>query len=220
MQHPLIPPKPARWWIVTALDMATEVLLIAVPTILVSRVMIHTRAKVLVCLAFTSRLPLIAFTAIHSVYIERAREASDRAFAYVDVVLWIQILIAWSLISASIPSFKAFMNPFDAIADEGMFANNSGPRSDINGAYLMMGRANPNKGASGNRSNMRDKSGNSNSSGLGRLRPEKVEQRATVSTQQRSSAAEDEESDSLHSQADIIRRDVRWDISYDQAKDV
>lgn len=202
-----------RWWFVTALDIATEILLFAVPTILVSKVMITGRAKILVCAAFACRFPLIVFTTIHAIAVARTNAAADRAFSYVSVIVWIQILLAWSLISASIPSFKAFMHPFDAVSDEGTYGGAT--RSQVNGSYLMMGKQKP-KGSSQLRSGRSDKSA---ASADMRMRPDVEGNKAVISAAHRRSVAEDEH-DSLHSQADIIRRDVQWNVSYDNAKNI
>ena len=107
------------------------------------------------------------------------------------------------------------MSPFNVINDndEGHFG--AGPRSDLNGAYLMMGRTTP-KSSSQNRSRKYEKSGGS--SGLHNMRPDTEGNMATIGAARRTSTGDDEESGSLHSQADIIRRDVRWDITYDTPK--
>lgn len=77
----------------------------------------------LVCAAFASRLPLIALTILHSIRIDTADTSPDRAFAYVHVIGVVQILVCWSLISASIPCSKAFLNPVAIVRHEGKGVN-------------------------------------------------------------------------------------------------
>jgi hypothetical protein len=143
-----------------------------------------------------------------------ATRAPDKAFAYVLPLLWTQIVIGWSLISASIPSFRAFMQPFAMVQDH---EHSISPlRSQNNGAYMMMG---PGKSAARSKggSNMMLRSDESKN--IGRLRLDDSQSDAVIESVPAGKRSEEAGSvDSWHSRADIIRRDVRWEISRDQAQ--
>lgn len=172
------------------------------------------RAKTLVFSAFVCRLPLVAFTLVHAQRIIQSHAATNKALSYISVIIWLQVTLAWSLMSASIPTFKTFMQPFDAIGENKQFSN--GLRSELNGAYLMMGREKPKGSSQGKSANT------AHSSALGRIRGDRVDAQATIGTMHRGSVVGvlDDDSASQHSQADIIRKVVQWEITRDSCKDV
>jgi len=82
---------------------------------------------------------VVGFSITHLRRLSRTVDAEDKGFSFISPAIWIQIWLAWSLVSASIPSFRAFMNPFDNISVAKTDDSHSASRSELNGAYLMMG---------------------------------------------------------------------------------
>ncbi|GAB7356354.1 hypothetical protein MBLNU459_g7143t1 [Dothideomycetes sp. NU459] len=187
----------ARWRAVTALDILTELAIVAVPSYLVSSVLIRSGAKIIVISTFASRLPVIALTVIHMFFFRKAVEASDVGFAYLSPVIWIQVLLAWSLFSASIPAFRAFMQPFDTVHSEIDGQTYSGGRSHNNGAYLMMGPMKMPKNA------------------RNILQPTGLETQISVAAKKHKHQHSGPERTSWASQEGIIRKNVVWNITSD-----
>lgn len=72
-----------------------------------------TRGKVQVFIAFSFRLPLIAFSVLHLKYIRDYPQSAEPLFAVTNTVLCQQAMLTWSLISATIPNIKSFMKVFN-----------------------------------------------------------------------------------------------------------
>lgn len=70
------------------------------------------KRKFQVCLAFSSRFLVIVFSALHLAYFNGYPTSAQPQFAVTNTVLFQQIMIAWALISATIPNTKAFMKSF------------------------------------------------------------------------------------------------------------
>lgn len=63
-------------------------------------------------MAFSFRIPLIALSAIHLAYFRKYPDANEPQFAVINSVLFQQTMIAWSLISATVPNLKNFLKSF------------------------------------------------------------------------------------------------------------
>jgi hypothetical protein len=63
-------------------------------------------------MAFSFRLPLVALSAVHLAYCRTFPAASEPQFAVTNALIWQQIMIAWSLISATVPNLKNFLKSF------------------------------------------------------------------------------------------------------------
>jgi hypothetical protein len=59
----------------------------------------------------------------------------DRGIAVVEPIVWLQILLLWSMVTASLPSFRPLVSPFNTVMEE------SSDRSNMvsTGAALVMG---------------------------------------------------------------------------------
>ncbi|KAI4734649.1 hypothetical protein E4T50_14837 [Aureobasidium sp. EXF-12298] len=186
-----------RWRAVTVFDIITEAALMIVPSYLVSGVMIGAHAKLLVMTAFASRLAVVGFSAEHLRRLSLTVGAEDKGFSFIAPAIWIQIWLAWSLVSASIPSFRSFMKPFDNISIAKTDDSHSASRSELNGAYLMMGPL---------KSNHRSHIASARSASLGT--------RTSVHHAHRDRGVD--ENQSISSETGIIRKEVEWVISHDR----
>lgn len=65
----LMLPQVTRWRIVTALEVASEVAIIALPCFLVSSVLIGSKPKMIVMIAFGFRLPYVESRADHKEFL-------------------------------------------------------------------------------------------------------------------------------------------------------
>jgi hypothetical protein len=146
---------------------------------------------------------VLGFSIAHLRHISEVAVAPDRGLSFVAPAIWIQIWLAWSLVSASIPSFRAFINPFDKIEVTRQDDSYNASRSEVNGAYLMMGPL----PKSGHRSHVVSvRSENQGNTGMvGR-----------ASGHHQESRDENQSMESWHSQTGIIRKDVEWEIRRDR----
>lgn len=63
-------------------------------------------------MAFSFRIPLIALSAVHLAYFGTYPASAEPQFAITNSLLCQQIMIAWSLISATVPNLKNFLKSF------------------------------------------------------------------------------------------------------------
>ncbi|KAK4997693.1 hypothetical protein LTR66_002923 [Elasticomyces elasticus] len=185
-----------RWQIVTALDVTTEFAIVLVPSYLVMKTQIRRKPKLFAVAAFGMRLPL-----------QSSLSETDTGLAVVSPLAWLQIDIAWSLIAASIPSFKAFMKPFDNVSatnpDRSANLSHSQSRSD----GLFMGPVKPTKKTD-------SKAGFAEPQVL-ELRPDNVESQSAVHHCSRRPSLNMNSVGSSASQEHIIRREVDWEVRYE-----
>ncbi|CAD0082702.1 unnamed protein product [Aureobasidium vineae] len=194
----------ARWRAVTILDIITEAALMVVPSYLVSGVMIGSRPKMLVMTAFAFRLAVVGFSVTHLRRLSQTIGAQDKGFSFIPPVIWIQIWLAWSLVSASIPSFRSFMNPLENITIAKTDDSHSASRSEVNGAYLLMGPI---------KSYHRSHIASARSASQGLSLNSKLGTRTSVHHAHRDQGVD--ENSSISSQTGIIRKEVEWQITHD-----
>lgn len=103
-----------RWVVVAIVDCMSEIVLTVVPALLVRGLMMSTHSKITVIAAFAPRLILLIFSGVLASTVH-SNLNKDPNMAYLFLVIFTQIILCWSLISASLPCFRAFIRPFDAI---------------------------------------------------------------------------------------------------------
>lgn len=155
---------------------------------------------------------------MHMVQVRNSTLASHSGFTYVKPFVWLQIWLAWSVFTASVPSFKAFMNPFDTVNAHHNDSNFRSDRADNNGQYLMMGRMKPQS----NSKSAMNVTARSFGAGMGVMRQDNVETEATISHghKHRRGSHDAISIKSGSSQEDIIRKDVVWEVTHDPADPV
>ncbi|KAK4990804.1 hypothetical protein LTR66_006706 [Elasticomyces elasticus] len=195
------------WQIVTALDVTTEFAIVLVPSYLVMKTQIRRKPKLLAVAAFGMRLPSVIFSVVHVTKLQSSLSETDAGLAVVSPLAWLQIEIAWSLIAASIPSFKAFMKPFDNVSatnpDRSANLSHSQSRSD----GLFMGPVKPTKKTD-------SKAGFAEPQVL-ELRPDNVESQSAVHHCSRRPSLNMNSVGSSALQEHIIRREVDWEVRYE-----
>ena len=121
---------------IKTLDISSEVALVLVPIVLICRILLNPQHKAIIICTFAARLPVIAFTVLHLYYLNKSLDNSgDRGLEVVQPVVWLQILLLWSMVTASLPSFRPLVSPFDTVIEES--SDRSNPVST--GAALVMG---------------------------------------------------------------------------------
>ncbi len=164
------------------------------------------------CRRFTdTRSSDVGLAAVHLHYIGNYVHATDTSLAIVAAVVWQQLELCWSLLSASIPNVKSFMKSFNSgfglDIDLATYAQGS---RDYNTSYQLNSmRAN---GLKANASENRDMT-----SFVDNLRPDVGYHSATI---QRVRANEEglgkaSSIESGESREMIIRKDVAWNVDYE-----
>ncbi|KAF2261346.1 hypothetical protein CC78DRAFT_521904 [Lojkania enalia] len=98
-----------RWSIVTGLDVITEVVALILPPYLVWQLQMKSTYKLRVIAAFCFRAGTIVFSVIYLNSWVHYSNGAPSPFNILPVLIWQQVLLAWSLISATIPNLKAFL---------------------------------------------------------------------------------------------------------------
>ncbi|KAH7126564.1 hypothetical protein B0J11DRAFT_459762, partial [Dendryphion nanum] len=102
-----------RWLVVTTLDVVSELLLFVLPIYFLWTLQMSIRLKARVVIAFSFRLPITAFAIIFVHLFTAIEKNPNRGAAISTAIVWQQIQISYSLISATIPCLKSFISSFD-----------------------------------------------------------------------------------------------------------
>jgi len=99
---------------VTALDIITECMIVSLPIILLWRMHMSRQKKRLVITAFVFRLPLAIISILYLLATTRflSSHPTQPGTNLVPTILWQEILIGYSLMSATIPCLKSFVRGF------------------------------------------------------------------------------------------------------------
>ncbi|RKL30781.1 hypothetical protein BFJ72_g11346 [Fusarium proliferatum] len=106
------PDQSARWGVITAIDILTEILTWLLVLHLSWSVNISFARKCQVVTAFSFRIPLIAISSVHLAYSQTYPTSLEPQFAVTNTLICQQVMIAWSLISATMPNLKNFLKSF------------------------------------------------------------------------------------------------------------
>ncbi|KAI4721641.1 hypothetical protein E4T48_02179 [Aureobasidium sp. EXF-10727] len=132
----LCPKLHARWIVIKIFDVTSELALILVPIILICRILLNPKHKAIIISTFAARLPVIAFTILHLHYLAITMiEGRDRGIAVVQPVVWLQVTLLWSMVTASLPSFRPLVSPFNTVMEDSSVRSESA----YTGAVLLMG---------------------------------------------------------------------------------
>ncbi|KAH7130220.1 hypothetical protein B0J11DRAFT_522672 [Dendryphion nanum] len=108
------PNQLTRWRIVAAIDMLIELLLVLLPLAFVWPIQMKGYIKLQVAIAFSFRLPVIALSALHLHYMSSYINSTNPSKAIIPALVCQQFELSWSLLSATIPTLKAFMRSFNS----------------------------------------------------------------------------------------------------------
>ncbi|KAL7929240.1 hypothetical protein V8C35DRAFT_315887 [Trichoderma chlorosporum] len=106
------PNQNTRWAVITAIDILTEILTWLFIVWVSWSVNMSFSRKCQVALAFSFRLPLIAFAAIHLAFFNKYPTSAEPQFSVTNSLLFQQTMIVWSLITATVPNMKNFLKSF------------------------------------------------------------------------------------------------------------
>lgn len=102
-----------RWQIITAVDIITETLNCCLPWTLVWDLNMTHKVKFQIIVAFSFRLPLLALSAVHLHSFAGYVDSPIPRLAITESLFWLQIIITWSLVSATIPNLRQLIMSFN-----------------------------------------------------------------------------------------------------------
>ncbi|OCK78851.1 hypothetical protein K432DRAFT_383549 [Lepidopterella palustris CBS 459.81] len=202
-----------RWEIVIALDVATELIFVFLPIYLVWDLQMAFDLKARVFIAFLFRLPVAAFALTFLLKFNNSLTSTNPGVAIASALTWQQAELSYSLISATIPCLKSFIQSFDTSFGHGQdtsivhYGNGSSGGQASHRATIKM--TSLKTGRSMNASQSRG-------SFDGPLRPDKMKNSTTIyANGEVRSADRSSVSSKAGSQEMIIRRDVQFDVTHD-----
>ena len=171
------PTQTARWAVITALDVITELILLALPVWFISKHQIKASKKRVVVFVFSFRLVVAAFSIATTSTYFNFLNGSKPSIGAASTIAWQEVLLGFSLITASIPCLRSFLWAFMSTglmtvygANGTTFGSQSGPSQNRSGNFSQKRSQGQDKaGATGNLSS--------------RLRPDWMEYKVDVRSQ-------------------------------------
>lgn len=102
----------ARWQAIATIDIATDLAILLLPVVLTWRLNMLRKQKLQVVLAFAFRIFVIPATLLHALYFDQYPHATKPPLAIIKSLLFQQVMITCSLVTATIPNLKTFMQSF------------------------------------------------------------------------------------------------------------
>ncbi|KAJ4016224.1 hypothetical protein NW766_004415 [Fusarium irregulare] len=207
------PHQKESWIAIAVLDIMSEVLTLALIFQLVGSVNLACNRRWQVVVAFSFRLPLITLTAVHVRALDFP-STDEPQFDITKALMTQQIMVAWSLISATMPNLKNFMKSFRFNIGMNFGVDMSAPSTPESIALQTFGGSTPNSPSP---------AGTVSSNGRPyRWRPDIISHRTTVTRgSDRSSLddiTEEEEVSRGGSQDLIINKEVTWDVTFEDTR--
>ncbi|KAF2257664.1 hypothetical protein CC78DRAFT_527498 [Lojkania enalia] len=209
-----------RWRIITVVDIVIELLLIILPVLFVWPIQMKAYIKLQVIVAFGFRAPVIGFGAAHMHYVGYYANSDDASKAMIPALVYQQFELFWALLSATIPTLKAFMRSFNSgfgmEIDLDGYGSGYGSNGYYNGTYPLESLKNATAPNGVVTSTPETRARGQKSTGTG-------PQSAAGSVRGRGASVASERIgtetvNSDGSQEMIIRREVQWTVSHDDAK--
>ncbi|KAL6702670.1 hypothetical protein ACN47E_001255 [Coniothyrium glycines] len=99
-----------KWQAIGALDIVTELAIVAIATQLVWTLQMRLKTKLLVILAFSARLPVIAIAGVRLYYLYQRLAGDSYTFEYVVATQW---QMGYAIMSSTITGMGPFLRPFN-----------------------------------------------------------------------------------------------------------
>ncbi|PTD06127.1 hypothetical protein FCULG_00012414 [Fusarium culmorum] len=207
-----------RWLSIASLDIVTELLTLALIVQLVWSVNIGHSRKWQVVAAFSFRLPLIGLSGVHVAYANKFPLSDEPQFAVTKALLWQQIMVSWSLLSATSPNLRSFMSSFNigwgfpVAFDE----TNLDPSDPL--ALQELGKISCSAVTTSTLSSVASVS---SSERPGNWRPDVIAHQATITHESDTTYLDDiteEEISRTGSHEMIINKEVTWNVTYEDSR--
>ncbi|OJD25684.1 hypothetical protein ACJ73_02948 [Blastomyces percursus] len=105
-----------RWQFIGAFDIITEIGLSSVSFFLVAGIQMRTSRKIVVVLAFSSRLLVAIPSSFHIHYVKRMLDSSDYTLVGSYATISLQLELSYGIMANTIPCLKPFVAAYEATA--------------------------------------------------------------------------------------------------------
>ena len=102
-----------RWEIVTAFDVFTEAIILALPVDLIFSLQMATKKKYWVTAAFFSRIPVAVFSGMHLLFVQKVLHSSDPGIAAGKPLIWREVELTYALAATTVMTLRPFTKEFD-----------------------------------------------------------------------------------------------------------
>ncbi|OGM40511.1 hypothetical protein ABOM_010617 [Aspergillus bombycis] len=100
----------ARWQFITAIDIFTEIALFIFAVVLIYGLQMAIKPKLVIMVAFASRIPLVAFEAVRLSEFHSFTTTHNPTFDAIEHYTWTQVALNYSLIACTAFCLRPFMN--------------------------------------------------------------------------------------------------------------
>ncbi|KAE8371426.1 hypothetical protein BDV26DRAFT_302787 [Aspergillus bertholletiae] len=100
----------ARWQFITAIDIITELSLFIFSIVLIYGLQMSIKPKLVITVAFASRIPLVAFEAVRLSEFHSFTTSQNPTFDAIRYYTWTQVALNYSLIACTAFCLRPFMN--------------------------------------------------------------------------------------------------------------
>lgn len=108
-------PGYARWYALAGVDLLSEGVLFAVPTLAIHPLRMAMGAKVGVMVGFASRLVSVIPMFIAAMYVQQTQEGSEHPLANLAVLAVIQITLSISLVTCNASALRSLTRPIKSV---------------------------------------------------------------------------------------------------------
>lgn len=205
-----------RWGIVAALDSVLEFVIMILAVVLVWPLQMSFEIKLTVVFAFFFRIFVVVFALMHIARIAHYSKSSDPGLAVIGNLIWQQVELGYSLISATIPTLRSFIRGYEkAMGWEASYSkSHTDPPMFGTASYPMQSyRSKNGSNRSGNHEIGIDH--DDNESTRPNLRPDKSKYKANIygPGDQPHKLRREPSTGSSDSEHPIIRKDVHFSVS-------
>lgn len=176
--------------------------------------------KFQVVAAFAFRAPLVIFSAFHLASMKEYQFSTEPQFAVTTALLYQQVMVAWSLISATIPNLGSFIKSFSMGLGVPMGLERTGTGShevyalQTIGGSDVGGRPRETRNPASKRDVYSD--GEDEGNDHATLRPDRAQYRANIVHSDRGNYTMGRRCPSRSGSRElIIRKEVEWDVSHE-----
>ncbi|KAI9852696.1 MAG: hypothetical protein M1838_005891 [Thelocarpon superellum] len=207
----------AFWGWFGALDMVTEIAIVALPTVIVSQLQMDRGRKIVVIGAFASRLAMLPIIVLRLVYIGRAAYSPDHTFDDFNAAIVTQVDMNMSIFVSCILYLKPFFEnlPADCLrTSEFRHRDTFGTKGSMGASFHLGSRAQRENDTYGNGHTPIGKEVDA--------RTNEITSHATVMTFPQPGRADGDESESRTSTGSdkmIIKQTKGWSIQYDEEQE-
>ncbi|KAL3965072.1 hypothetical protein ACCO45_002076 [Purpureocillium lilacinum] len=208
-----------QWTVVETFSILIEVVVSGMAVALVWDLRMTFKVKVAVVCAFSAQLLVIVPVIFRLIFVRRSLGTSDITFAWTEMALATQIVMHFSIMAATFPCLRQFLQAFDSgFGATTKMETQTGSGSRTHNSYAMQSLRSKrgDEGPSTGRMEMKEDQQHVEHGAMARLRPDRTTEIVTQATAEGPDRAGDEDRsiDSVGSDKAIIWRTREFEVHY------